>query len=80
MSNQFVDPDLPTLADVAKQIKEAQSLSAARKAGILSAVKTAARWFNLAASAVPAHPDFLRRSFVGFAPAAAGVTANVFQT
>ena len=76
MRNQFVDPDLPTLADVAKQIKEAQSLSAARKAGILSAVKTAARWFNLAASAVPAHPDFLRRSFGGFAPAAAGVTAK----
>ena len=32
MRNQFVDPALPTLADVAKQIKEAQSLSAARKA------------------------------------------------
>jgi hypothetical protein len=76
MINQFADPALPTLADVIKRIKNAQDLSAARKAGIRSAAKTAARWFDMPPSAVPAHPEFLRRLFGGFAPAAAGVTAK----
>jgi hypothetical protein len=74
MRNQFVDPALPTLANVAAQIQKAEDLSAARKASVGSAINTAARWFNLPPSAVPAHPEFLRRLFEGFAPASAGVT------
>jgi integrase len=74
MRNQFVDPALLSLADVMTQIERANGLAAPRKAAIRSAVKTAARWFNMPPSAIPAHPDFMRRLFERFAPAAAGVT------
>jgi integrase len=76
MRNQFSNPALPTLADVAAQIQKAEGLSVTRKASVRSGINTAARWFNMPPSAVPAHPDFLRRLFQGFAPAAAGVTAK----
>jgi integrase len=76
MKNQFVDPALPTLADVAAQIQKAGDLSASRKASIRSSTTTAARWFSMPPSAIPAHPEFLRRLFEGFAPAGAGVTAK----
>jgi integrase len=76
MKNQFADPALPTLADVAAQIQKAGDLSATRKASVRSAINTAARWFNLPPSAVPAHPEFLRRLFEGFAPASVGVTSK----
>lgn len=74
MRNQFADPALPTLADVAVQIQKSEDLSTTRKASIRSAIATAGRWFNMPPSAIPAHPEFLRRLFEGFAPAGAGVT------
>jgi hypothetical protein len=74
MKNKFADPVLPTLADVAARIQKAEDLSAARKAPVRSAIATAGRWFNIPPSAVPAHPELLRRLFERFAPAGAGVT------
>jgi hypothetical protein len=67
---------LPTLADVAAQIQKAEDLSVRRKASVRSAINTAGRWFNMPPAAIPAHPEFLRRLFERFAPAAAGVTAK----
>jgi integrase len=76
MRNPFAGPALPTLADVMMQIEKTGDLSPGRKASIGSAVSTAGRWFNMPPSAIPAHPEFLRRLFEGFLPAAAGVTAK----
>jgi hypothetical protein len=76
MRNQFADPTLLTFADLATNIENAEDLSAARKAAIRSAISTAARWFIMPPSAIPAHPEFLRRLFAGFASAGAGVTAK----
>jgi integrase len=74
MKNQFADPALPTLAGVAAQIHEVDGLSTTRRASVRSAINTAGRWFNMPPSAIPAHPEFLRRLFEGFTPARAGVT------
>ena len=74
MKNQFADPALSTLADVAAQILKAEDLSTSRKASVRSAINTAARWFKLPPSATRAHPELLRKLFEGFAPAGASVT------
>ena len=72
--NAFVSCAVPTLAEVADRIREDDQVSSSRKAAIRSAINTASRWFNLPATAIPAHPEFLRRLFAGFSPAAAGGT------
>ena len=76
MRNPFAGLALPTLADLSVEVEKAVDLSAARKASVRSAVATVGRWFNMPPSAIPAHPEFLRRLFEDFAPAAAGVTAK----
>jgi len=76
MRNPFAGPALPTLADVMVEVEKAADLSPARKGSVRSAVTTVGRWFNMPPSAIPAHPEFLRRLFQGFAPAAATVTAK----
>jgi integrase len=76
MRNPFAGPALPTLAAVVVEVEKAADLSAPRKAAVRSAVTTAGRWFSMPPAAIPAHPEFLRRLFQGFAPAAAAVTAK----
>jgi hypothetical protein len=52
-----------------------QPVSSSRKAAIRSAINTASRWFNLPATAIPAHPEFLRRLFLpAFRRTAVGAT------
>jgi integrase len=76
MRNQFADPTLPTLADLSARIEKAEDLSATRRSSVRSAISTVGRWFTMPPSAIPAHPEFLRRRFAGFAPAGAGVTTK----
>src|SRR5688572_1894647 len=72
--NAFANSVLPSLAEVAIRIGEDGQVSAARKAAVRSAINTASRWFSLPATAIPAHPEFLRRLFAAFSPAAVGAT------
>jgi hypothetical protein len=72
--NAFASSAVPSLADVAVRIGAIDQISAARKAAIRSAINTASRWFKLPATAIPAHPEFLRRLFAAFSPAAVGAT------
>jgi hypothetical protein len=62
MKNQFADPALPTLADVAAQILKAEDLSVTRKASVRSAIAIAGRWFNMPPSAVPAKSKLSAKS------------------
>ena len=72
--NAFTSCAAPSLADVAALIREDDQVSSSRRAAVGSAINSLCRWSNLPATAIPAHPEFLRRLFAGFSPAAAQAT------
>jgi integrase len=67
---------VPTLAAVLLGILADESLSASRRNGIASALRSFAKWTSMTLEAIPAHPRYLRERMARISFAAAGVSKH----
>jgi integrase len=72
--NQFVDPRLPTFADLIERIGADKNLPLRTRQNWSWALRAIARVAEKQPTAVPAHPEFLRKLLDGAAPASLGMS------
>jgi hypothetical protein len=75
-SNPFSDPQIPSLAWLCEQIERCSDLPLQQRRDMASACTTAAKWFGLPLSAIPASAAFLRQRFAHLHPSHVGVSAR----
>ena len=75
-SNPFSDPQIPSLAWLRERIEQHPGLPLQQRRDMASACSTAARWFDLPLSAIPASAAFLRTRFERLHPRHVGVSAR----
>jgi len=74
--NPFADPRIPPLAWLREAIEQCPDLQLQQRRDMASACNTAAKWFGLPLSAIPASAAFLRTRFERLHPHHVGVTAR----
>src|SRR5215471_15075938 len=72
--NPFVDPLLPTFADLIDRIASDTLVPLRRRRNWMWALRLTARAAGKAPAQIPAHPEYLRPIFKKSAPASLGIT------
>ena len=72
--NAFADPTLPTFADLLLRVKADKPLPLIIRQNWCWALRTVARAVGKEPAALPAHPEFLRKSLDRAAPASSGIS------
>ena len=75
-TNPFSDPQIPSLAWLRQRIEQHPDLPRQQRRDLASACNTAAKWFGLSPSAIPASATVLRKSFDRLHPSHVGASAR----
>lgn len=76
--NPFVNVNSSNMDQVLMQTAQAKDLSVAQKNERCSAMRSFAKWIGEPPTAIPAHPEYIRRKFNKLTPAAVGVSTKRF--